>query len=86
MEDIEDGLRKDIVIKQLELLRFRNECHAFWDDTQFVATMDRDKAVLSWGKDEIRARLIIEAKTLDFVVKVIKDNAEEVIMQSLTPS
>jgi sucrose phosphorylase len=70
MEDIEEGLHKDIVIKQLELLRFRNECHAFEDNAQFIASLDEGKVVFSWEKAGTCAKLYIELETLDFVVTV----------------
>ena len=76
---IEEALKKDVVAKQLELLRVRNTCKAFAFDAKMQ--MNQPEAHLleiSWEKDGAKAALTADLKTYAFTVKAdMPDGAYE---------
>jgi sucrose phosphorylase len=51
LEQIEEALGKDVVKKQLELLKLRNTHPAFGFDSNFSATTEGTNLTLAWEKD-----------------------------------
>ncbi len=66
---IQEGLENPLVRKQLELLRFRNECGAFSADANIsVSCQDGGKLEIRWEKNKEVATLTADLQTLDFAV------------------
>lgn len=65
--DIEEGLRKPVVLDQLELIRMRNCSPAFQGELTIEET-DTDKLCLRWAKDAHQARLDANLGNLTFEV------------------
>ncbi len=58
LENIEDGLLKPVVLKQLELLRFRNTYPAFGFDSEFTINESSSKGLsITWKNGEFETTL-----------------------------
>ena len=67
---IEEALRKDVVAKQLELLRVRNTCKAFaFDAAMKIAQPEAHLLEIAWEKDGAKAVLTADLKTFAFTVR-----------------
>lgn len=66
VEDIDELLKKDVVAKQLELLRFRNSCKAFSFDSEITVESNEEKMTFTWKNDGVQAVLEANLKTYDF--------------------
>ncbi|SFH54577.1 sucrose phosphorylase [Pseudobutyrivibrio sp. OR37] len=69
MADIEESLKKDVVKKQLELLRLRNTHPAFGFDSNFTANSDGTNLTLGWEKDGHAIKLIANLEDYSFEIK-----------------
>lgn len=67
MADIEAGLQKEVVIKQLELIRLRNTSKAFFGTVTFENTAE-DMLKITWTNDKDFAMLSANLKTLTFSI------------------
>jgi sucrose phosphorylase len=56
-EQIEEGLHREVVTKQLEMLRFRNTYPAFGFTSAFSMESSGSKVRMTWSKDGYRAEL-----------------------------
>lgn len=65
-DDMDELLKKDIVVKQLELLRFRNTCKAFSFDADICVTCEGEKMTFTWKYDGVQAVLEANLKTFDY--------------------
>ena len=63
---MDELLKKDIVVKQLELLRFRNTCKAFSFDADICVTCEGEKMTFTWKYDGVQAVLEANLKTFDY--------------------
>ncbi len=68
IDQIEAAMEKDVVKKQLELLRFRNTCPAFGFDAKLDVTVDGTKMKFVWENDGHKATL--EADFNDYSYKI----------------
>ena len=69
-EAIEAALEKDVVKKQLELLRMRNTCKAFAFDAEFaIAQPEKHILEMSWSKDGAKATLRADLTTFAFEIE-----------------
>ena len=68
MSQVEDALTKDVVIKQLELLRLRNTHPAFGPGSRFDASADGSRLNMSWDRDGHRAVLDADLSDHTFVI------------------
>jgi sucrose phosphorylase len=68
LKDIEEGLTKDVVTKQLDIIRLRNTSKAFSGTVAFKETKDEEINIL-WTNDGEYAHLIANLKTLDFSIR-----------------
>ena len=66
IDDMDELLKKDIVVKQLELLRFRNTCKAFSFDADICVTCEGEKMTFTWKYDGVQAVLEANLKTFDY--------------------
>lgn len=68
VEEIEKNLKRPVVQKLLQLMRFRNTCPAFDGDCIIEETDAEHLLVLHWVKDEHKAMLRANLKTFDFTI------------------
>ena len=78
---IEEALKKDVVAKQLELLRMRNTCAAFAFDAKMqIEQPEAHLLEISWEKDGAKAVLTADLKTYAFAVRAdMPDGAYEFV-------
>ena len=76
-KEMEDGLQKEIVKKQLELLRLRSTFSVFSNDSEFTMKCDESKIFMEWKNNEERAVLRADLADCDFEIFVEK-NGEKV--------
>ena len=67
--DIEAGLQKEVVQKQVELLRLRNSCPAFDWNAKVTAAAEGETLTIRWEHEEHEAVLKANLKTFDFTVE-----------------
>ena len=67
--DIEAGLRKPIVQKQVELLRLRNACPAFDWNAKVTAEAEGETLTIRWEHEEHEAMLKANLETFDFTIE-----------------
>jgi sucrose phosphorylase len=69
LEQVREGMKKDVVKKQLDLLKFRNTCPAFGFDAKLnIPDSEPNLLILSWEKDGYTATL--EADLTNYSFKV----------------
>ena len=71
IEQINEAMEKDVVKKQLELLRFRNTCPAFGFDAKLDVTVDGTKMKFVWENNGHKATL--EADFNDYSYKISEE-------------
>ncbi|WP_395054555.1 glycosidase [Flavobacterium sp.] len=67
LEEIQDGLKKDVVKKQLELIRLRNTSKAFLGTVE-INTNQTDVIDIKWQNDGQIAHLIANLNTCNFTI------------------
>ena len=68
MEMIEAALEKDVVKRQLELLRFRNDFEAFSFDSEIKASAEGKNITIQWERGEFVATLELDLDDYDFTI------------------
>ena len=76
-KEMEDGLQKEIVKSQLELLRLRSTFEVFSNESEFTMKCDESKIFMEWKNNEERAVLKADLADCDFEIFVEK-NGEKV--------
>lgn len=66
---VKELLNKDVVKKQLELLRFRKTNPAFSEDAKVVVEADGSKMSIVWRNDIVSTRLDVDFETEEFSIK-----------------
>ncbi len=66
LEDVEAALTKDVVQKQLELLRFRSNSEAFSFDSEIEITLEKDEICFLWKNKAAKAYLKANLKTYEY--------------------
>ncbi|WP_455220406.1 hypothetical protein [Kaarinaea lacus] len=79
MSDVEERLRKPVVIDQLEIMRFRNKSPAFNGKLNVTST-EAHCLQLSWTKGMCTATLIANLKDHSFTITHKTDDGEERVM------
>ena len=67
-EQMEEALKKPVVARQLELLRFRSTCPAFEKESRIMVNSDGNKMEFTWENDGYQAKLKADLKTFEFVI------------------
>lgn len=67
-EQMEEALKKPVVARQLELLRFRRTCPAFAKESRIMINSDGNKMEFTWENDGYQAKLMADLKTFEFVI------------------
>ena len=65
---MEEALKKPVVARQLELLRFRSTCPAFEKESRIMVNSDGNKMEFTWENDGYQAKLKADLKTFEFVI------------------
>jgi sucrose phosphorylase len=79
VEQVRNGLKKDVVCKQLSLLRFRKSCPAFGFDSKLdVLKSDPDALNLRWENDGYAATLKANLADCSFTIRAT-DKSDKVV-------
>ena len=68
MENIQEGLKKEVVLQQLEMLRLRNTSKAFSGTLEF-GTTDENELHLIWRNEDEIAQLKANLTTHEFTIQ-----------------
>ncbi len=77
-DQMEELLTRDVVKKQLEMLKFRSEFAAFDFDAELEVKVDGSKMSYIWTKDGYKAQLEAYLETCDFEIFAWNENGESV--------
>lgn len=69
VEQIENAMQQNIVQKQLELIRFRNQCPAFGESAKLTVEADGSKLEFVWENNNEKAILQADFETDEFTIK-----------------
>lgn len=75
-KDLEDGLSREVVRKQLDLLRFRKEFPAFGFDAELAVENEGSRMRFVWKKDGCTATLAADLETAAFSVSGQNESGE----------
>ena len=67
-EQMDEALKKPVVARQLELLRFRSTCPAFAKESRITVNSDGNKMEFTWENDGYQAKLMADLKTFEFAI------------------
>ena len=79
VEEMEAGLQRDIVLKQLEMLRFRHTFPVFSNESEFTMKCSESKILMEWKNKEERA--VLKADLSDFNFDILAEKNGEIIYQ-----
>lgn len=77
MADVEEALKREVVKKQLEMLRFRNQFPAFDFDSEISVKTDENQVAFIWRKDGYQAFLKADLVDMTFEMKGIDPQGKE---------
>ncbi|WP_299057064.1 hypothetical protein [uncultured Polaribacter sp.] len=72
-DDILDGLKKEIVTRQLEIMRLRNSLKAFLGEVR-IQNISSDKLNITWSNNNSIANLMANLKTYSFSITYKEDS------------
>jgi sucrose phosphorylase len=75
MNDIEEGLKTDIVKKQLEIIRLRNSSNAFLGTVE-INDASNDIIDIKWVNDKTVAHLVANLKTYSFTIDSVEKDSK----------
>lgn len=75
-EDIELGLKKEIVINQLKIMRLRNTLKAFLGKVS-IENVPENKLSILWSNKDSNAHLIADLKTCTFSISYTENNVNK---------
>ena len=78
-KEMEVGLQRDIVLKQLEMLRFRHTFPVFSNESDFSMKCSGSKLFMEWKNKEERA--VLKADLSDFNFDILAEKNGEIIYQ-----
>lgn len=78
LKDVEEGLKKDIVLKQLELIKLRNTSKAFSGTAKINQSSDSEIDI-SWTNLNDKAHFIANLKTREFSITITQDKLVKTI-------
>ena len=78
-KEMEAGLQRDIVLKQLEMLRFRHTFPVFLNESEFSMKCTGSKIFMEWKNKEERA--VLKADLSDFNFDILAEKNGEKIYQ-----
>lgn len=78
IQDIEMGLKKEIVLNQLEIMRIRNTSKAFLGNVKFNETSDNEINI-EWLNHKETAQLRANLNTLSFTINYTQNGVEKIL-------
>ncbi len=78
-KEIEEALTKEVVKKQLDMLRFRNTFQAFDFDSNIVVESKQEHMKFIWEKKGYKAQLICDLENKKFTIKGIEPDGNIVV-------
>ena len=78
-KEMEDGLQKEIVKSQLELLRLRSTFEVFSNESEFTMKCDESKIFMEWKNREERA--VLKADLADYAFEIFVEKSGEKVYQ-----
>lgn len=78
MSEVEKKLGREVIIKQLKMLHFRNSFPAFDFDAQLFLECKANELLLKWVKDGCIVELAVDFEKLSFVIRGKMMEGEEV--------
>jgi sucrose phosphorylase len=76
LKDIEEGLKKEVVTKQLDIIRLRNTSNAFLGTVTFDETIEEEINIL-WSNEKEYAHLVANLKTFEFSIRYSESGEEK---------
>jgi sucrose phosphorylase len=76
LKDIEEGLKKEVVTKQLDIIRLRNTSKAFLGTATFDETIEEEINIL-WTNEAESAHLIANLKTFGFYIRYTESGKDK---------
>lgn len=76
IEDVKNGLKRDVVLHQLQMLKLRNTSQAFQGD-MIIHESTEDHIRIRWSKEEAYAELSANLKTHRFTIRYTEDGEEK---------
>lgn len=76
IEDVKNGLKRDVVLHQLKMLKLRNTSQAFQGDMSIHESTE-DQIRIRWSKEEAYAELSANLKTHRFTIRYTEDGEEK---------
>lgn len=73
MEQVQEGLRRNVVLKQLELIRFRNTCPAFMDGAK-LTVMESEAHILKLQWENNGCKPTLESNLRDYSYIIQTEN------------
>ncbi len=70
LENIEDALNKDVVKKQLEMLKLRNNCPIFGSDAKIEVTVDNSEMTITWKNGYGTASLEVDFNKEEYNINI----------------
>lgn len=68
-DEITDALKKEVVQKQIEMIRFRNTCRAFEEGAKIIIEEEDGIFRITWSKDAFRAELAVDFINGEYEIK-----------------
>lgn len=81
LEDVKSGLYKNVVLKQLEMMKLRNTCNAFKGQMKFHESSD-DQLHITWKNGEECAEFSGNLKTHEFIIRYSVSSTEHLLLTS----
>ncbi|MFH4969442.1 glycosidase [Gaetbulibacter sp. M240] len=78
LEDIQEGLKQDVVLNQLEIIRLRNTLNAFNGSLDLPNVSD-DQLVFSWTHGEDKAQLEVQLKDFSFKISYTEKAVSKIL-------
>ncbi len=76
IEDVKNGLKRDVLLHQLKMLKLRNTSQAFQGDMSIHESTE-DQIRIRWSKEEAYAELSANLKTHRFTIRYTEDGEEK---------
>ncbi len=79
LQDVEEGIKREIVLKQLELMKLRNNSKAFSGTVKINQSSESEIDIL-WTNNNKSAHFKANLKTHNFIVTITQDNLIKTIV------
>lgn len=70
MEQIDEGLQKEVVLKQLDMLRMRNNCKVFSEDAEITSALNGSEMCITWKNQYGKAVLTMDFEKETYQIQI----------------